>query len=66
MSVLIHSLQVPSLIVANIVVALFAVKGLWSLIAKLTEEEPAIGCIGLPVIVLVTNISLAVWTIAGA
>ena len=66
MSVLEHALQVFGLIVANIVLGLFAVGGLLRMIAKLTEETPAIGCIGLPVIVLVTNISLAVWTIAGA
>jgi hypothetical protein len=39
-------------------------RGLLSLVAKLTDEEPALGCVGLPVLMLVLNVSLAVWTIA--
>jgi hypothetical protein len=62
----VHALQVFGLVVLNVVIGLLAMRGLLSLIAKLTDEEPALGCVGLPVLVLVMNVSLAAWTIAAA
>lgn len=66
MSALVHALQVLSLVVLNVMIGLLVMRGLWRLIAKLTDEEPALGCVGLPVVVLVVNVSLAVWTIGAA
>ena len=64
MSTLIHTLQVLGLIMLNVVVGVLVMRGLLSLIAKLTDEKPALGCVGLPVLMLVLNVSLAVWMMA--
>jgi predicted tellurium resistance membrane protein TerC len=66
MSVWVHSAQTPGLVVFNIVVGLIIVRGILRLIARLTQETPSLGCIGLPVIALVTATSLAIWTLATA
>ena len=57
-------LQVLGLAAANIVVGFVLVKWLMHLVAKLTEDEPYIGCVGLPAIMLVTMGSLIFWIIA--
>lgn len=64
MNAILQALEVLVLIVLNVAVGLLVMRGLLSLVAKLTDEEPALGCVGLPVLMLVLNVSLAVWTIA--
>ena len=60
MSVLVHSVQVPSLVVFNIAI------GFVHLVDKLTDDESSIGCVGVPATILVAAGSLAIWTMAGA
>ena len=59
-----HALEVLVLIALNVAVGILVMRGLLSLIAKLTDEKPALGCVGLSVLMLVLNVSLAIWTIA--
>ena len=66
MSVLVHSVQVPSLVVFNIAIGFVLVRGIVHLVDKLTDDESSIGCVGVPATILVAAGSLAIWTMAGA
>jgi hypothetical protein len=66
MSVFVQSMQVPGLVVFNVVMGLFVVRGIVHLVAKLTEEKPSIVLVGLPATVLVVTVSMAVWILATA
>jgi hypothetical protein len=59
-----HSLQILGLLAANIVIGFVLVKWLMGLVAKLTEDEPYLGCVGLPVTMLVAMGSLLIWIVA--
>ena len=65
MNAVLHAVEVLILIALNVAVGILVMKGLLNLIGKLTDEKPALGCVGLPVLMLVLNVSLAAWTIAG-
>ena len=66
MSTLLHVVQVPALILLNIVIGLLVVRGIVNLVSRLMEDEPGFVFVALPVAVLVTTVSLAIWTIAMA
>jgi len=65
-SVFVQSMQVPSLVVFNVVMGLLVVRGIVHLVAKLTEEKPNMVFVGLPAVVLVVTVSMAVWILATA
>ena len=57
-------LPVLGLVAANIVIGFVLVKWLMGLVAELTKDEPYLGCVGLPVALLVALSSLLVWFVA--
>lgn len=66
MSVFVQSMQVPGLVVFNIVMGFVLVRGIIHLVAKLTDDRPSVVLVGVPAAVLVMDVSLAIWILATA